>query len=74
VDLDLDSGDPLYLQLADLLREQIKSGELTGRVPSAKSLAQQHGVSHRTSERALAILRDEELIRSVRGKGHYVVR
>lgn len=74
MDLDLDSGDPLYLQLADLLREQIKSGELTGRVPSAKSLAQQHGVSHRTSERALAILRDEELIRSVRGKGHYVVR
>ena len=74
MDLDLDSGDPLYLQLAALLREQIKSGKLTGRVPSARSLAEEHEVSHRTSERALAILRDEGLIRAVVGKGHYTVR
>ena len=73
VNLDADSGEPLYQQLADLLRTQIGSGELSGRVPSAKTLAQQYDVSHRTSERALSILREEGLIRSVMGKGHYTV-
>jgi DNA-binding transcriptional regulator YhcF (GntR family) len=35
--LDFDSGEPLYSQLAALLREQIRSGQLSGRVPSSKS-------------------------------------
>ena len=72
--LDHDSGEPLYLQLRDLLRAEIESGRLSGRVPSAKSLAQEHGVSHATTERALNLLRDEGLIRSVQGKGFYTVR
>ncbi|HCU96467.1 MAG TPA: hypothetical protein DHU96_28615 [Actinobacteria bacterium] len=61
-------------QLADLLREQLASGQLTSRVPSVKTLAQQHGVSHITVERSLTILREEGLIRSVIGKGCYVTR
>jgi DNA-binding GntR family transcriptional regulator len=72
--LDHDSGEPLYLQLADLLRRQIERGQLTSRVPSVKTLSQDHGVSHVTTEKALAVLRDEGLIRSVIGKGFYVVR
>lgn len=72
--LDHDSGEPLYLQLAELLREEISSGRLTGRVPSAKSLAQEHGVSHATTERALNLLREDGLIRAVVGKGYYTVR
>lgn len=72
--LDHDSGDPLYQQLAELLRGQIESGKLTGKVPSARSLSQEHGVSHITAERALAMLRDEGLIRAVVGKGFYTVR
>ena len=72
--LDHDSGEPLYLQLADLLRRQIDRGELTSRVPSVKTLSQDHGVSHVTTEKALAVLRDEGLIRSVVGKGFYVVK
>jgi GntR family transcriptional regulator len=72
--LDHDSGEPLYLQLADLLRRQIERGELTSRVPSVKTLSQAHDVSHVTAEKALAVLRDEGLIRSVIGKGFYVVK
>jgi GntR family transcriptional regulator len=72
--LDHESGEPLYLQLADLLRAEITSGRLAGRVPSAKSLAQEHGVSHATTERTLNLLRDEDLIRAVQGKGFYTVR
>ena len=72
--LDHDSGEPLYQQLAALLRAQIDEGQLTGRVPSVKSLAQDYGVSHITAEKALALLRDESIIHAVIGKGHYVSR
>ncbi len=70
--LDHDAPVPLHQQLAELLRSQITSGELTGRVPSILSLAQQHAVSHRTAAHALTTLRDEGVIISVRGKGYYV--
>ena len=72
--LDHDSPDALYAQLAALLRDQIERGKLTGRVPSAKTLAQEHEVSVGTAERALAILREEGLIASAMGRGHFVIR
>ena len=52
----------------------ITDGRITGRVPSILTLAQEYGVSHRTSQRALATLVDEGLIVAVRGKGFYVKR
>lgn len=70
--LDHDSPVPLHQQLAALLRGQISAGQLTGRVPSILSLAQEHEVSHRTAAHALTTLRDEGLIISVQGKGYYV--
>jgi DNA-binding GntR family transcriptional regulator len=70
--IDHDSATPLYLQVADLLRQQITDGALTARLPSVKSLSQEHGVSHITAEKALVLLRDEGIIRSVIGKGYYV--
>lgn len=72
--LDHDSPEPLYEQLAALLRGQIEAGELTGRVASAKTLSQRYGVAVGTAERALAILRDAGLIRSAIGRGHFVVK
>ena len=62
---------PLHEQLTDILREQIRSGKLSGRVPSAKTLAQEYEVSHRTTERALATLKDEGLVVAAHGKGFY---
>jgi GntR family transcriptional regulator len=73
VALDPNSLTPLYEQLADLLRAQITSGQLRGRVPSAKTLSQEYGVSVGTAERALSILRDEKLIASAMGRGHFTV-
>jgi DNA-binding GntR family transcriptional regulator len=70
--VDHDSPLPLHEQLATLLRDQIRSGALKRRVPSILSLAQEHGVSHRTAARALGTLKDEGLIIPVRGKGFYV--
>jgi DNA-binding GntR family transcriptional regulator len=72
--LDRDLPIPLHEQLAQALRDRIGSGELTARVPSVLTLAQEYEVSHRTAAHALTTLRDEGLIVSVRGLGYYVKR
>jgi DNA-binding GntR family transcriptional regulator len=74
VSIDHDAEEPLYLQLAAILRGQIRAGEITSRVPSVKTLTQQYTVAQGTAERALAVLRDEGLIRSRMGRGHFVIR
>ncbi len=71
--LDHDGIDPLYMQLAAVLRERIASGDLARRVPSVVTLAQQYEVSQGTAERALRILKDEGLIKSAMGRGTFVV-
>jgi DNA-binding GntR family transcriptional regulator len=63
---------PQRLQLTALLRAQINDGSITARLPSVKTLSQQHGVSHITAEKALAMLKEEGLIVAVIGKGYYV--
>jgi DNA-binding GntR family transcriptional regulator len=73
VSIDHDAEEPLYLQLAAILRGQIERGELERRIPSVKTLTQRYGVAQGTAERALAVLRDEGLIRSRMGRGHFVV-
>jgi GntR family transcriptional regulator len=74
VSLDHDSPTALYVQLADVLRGQIKRRELTGRIPAAKAIAQQYEVAQGTAEKALTILRNEGLIVSAVGRGHFVAR
>jgi DNA-binding GntR family transcriptional regulator len=62
------------VQLAALLRSQIEDGAPTVRIPSVKTLSQEHGVSHITAEKALGVLKQEGLARSVIGKGTFVAR
>jgi DNA-binding GntR family transcriptional regulator len=72
VTVDHDSPEPLYRQVAGLLRARIASGELTSRLPSLKTIAQEYGVSHVTAEKAVALLRDDGLVVVVVGRGAYV--
>lgn len=72
MEIDHESSTPLYVQLAALLRSQIEDGTITKRLPSVKTLSQEHGVSHITAERALTTLKDAGLITAVIGKGYYV--
>jgi DNA-binding transcriptional regulator YhcF (GntR family) len=72
--VDPDEPIPLYVQLADIVRGQIQRGELTGRVPSIKTLAQRHGVAMGTAERALVLLRDEGTVQVVIGRGAFAAR
>lgn len=66
---------PAYLQLAAILREMITSGKIGPNqpLPSIKILAQEYEVAKGTAEKALGVLRDEGLVRTVPGRGIYVV-
>ena len=69
------AGRPAYQQLADLLRDKITSGEYPPRtpLPSAKTLSQQHGIAGGTVMRAFDVLRTEGLVRTVAGRGVWVL-
>jgi DNA-binding GntR family transcriptional regulator len=72
--IDHDSATPVYVQLADIVRSQIQDGAITNRVPSIRTLSEEYGVSHVSAAKALDVLKAEELIVSVRGKGAFVRR
>ncbi|MDL2293810.1 GntR family transcriptional regulator [Ruminococcaceae bacterium OttesenSCG-928-D13] len=68
-------NSPLYLQLRELLRNKIENGEYPPgtAIPPAGELAQTYGI-HRLSVRsAISALIGEGLLRSVQGKGIFVV-
>jgi DNA-binding GntR family transcriptional regulator len=72
VKIDNDSPEHPYVQLAGQLRERIKAGKIGPRVPSIMELAEESELSAATVKRALALLRDEGLIYTVRGRGTFV--
>jgi multiple sugar transport system substrate-binding protein len=63
---------PLYLQVAELLKEQILNGELKGGLPTEDKLSNQLKVSRVTIRKAMAVLKNKGLISSYRGKGTFV--
>ena len=62
------------MQLANVLRARIESGELAkGKpLPSEKTLQQEHGVARGTVREAVKILQDEGLVITIQGRGTYV--
>lgn len=66
-------GLPPYLQVAGILRERIDSGELTGRIPSERTLAQQFGVAVSTIRKAIKVLREEGAVQTHQGWGTRVI-
>jgi GntR family transcriptional regulator len=75
VTIDQDSGMPVYAQLAAILRAMIESGEIPPDrpLPSVKSLVQRYGIAQGTAEKAVRVLRDEGIVRTIRGKGIYTL-
>jgi GntR family transcriptional regulator len=72
VSIDHDAADPPYRQLAALLRQRIESGEITSRLPGEKHLQQEYGLALATVRKAVKVLRDDGLVRTVPGWGTYV--
>jgi GntR family transcriptional regulator len=75
VTIDHEGDVPVYLQLAAILRGQIERGEIPPRrpLPSINRLAQEYGIARGSAEKAVQVLRDEGLVRTVIGRGVYVV-
>jgi GntR family transcriptional regulator len=67
----LETPESLYGQLAGILRDAIAAGQYPrgSMLPSEPDLASQHGVHRTTINQAVTILRQEGLVRRVRGRG-----
>jgi DNA-binding GntR family transcriptional regulator len=65
----------LYEQLAEILRDQIRSGQLPpGRtMPPIYKLAKQHKISDETARRAMTMLEEEHLVRVLQGREIFVL-
>lgn len=76
IQLERDSGVPLYRQICQRLREAILSGELTEgiRLPTERALASQLGVNRTTVMNAYNELASEGLIQGHVGRGTLVRR
>ena len=72
--IDQASFEPVYRQLARILREQIRAGELRAgaALPSEASLSQRFGVGRDAVRDALSALRGEGLVITTRGIGTFV--
>ncbi len=72
-DLDRESDIPLSRQIAAILRDQILSGQIAPRraLPSRATIMQTYGVAAGTADKAIRILKDEGIVHTVFGLGHF---
>ncbi|PBC79043.1 GntR family transcriptional regulator [Streptomyces sp. TLI_235] len=63
-----------YIQVADALREEIRSGKLQPgqKLPSARQLADRFKVAVMTASSGVRVLREEGLVSSTQGRGTFV--
>ena len=74
MEIDHEGEIPVYLQLAEIIRAQIESGELRPRrpIPSKRYLVERYEVARSTVDKTVAVLKSEGLIITVPGKGLFV--
>jgi GntR family transcriptional regulator len=72
--MDDTSYKPAYAAIADDLRGEIERGELKSgdKLPSEREICERWGVSTITARAAITALRNEGLVRSMKGKGVFV--
>lgn len=65
----------VYVVIADHIAGQIASGRIPvgGRLPGEIAMAQEYGVARMTISRAVRELRERGLVRTVVGKGTFVI-
>ncbi|MFC0006967.1 GntR family transcriptional regulator [Micromonospora siamensis] len=65
------SHTPVYVQLADLIRERIESGSLPAGAPvgTELQLSQEHGIGRDAVRMAISLLRSEGLVTTTRPMG-----
>jgi DNA-binding GntR family transcriptional regulator len=72
--IDRDSFEPAYLQLANILRQQIGAGIFRpgDQLPSEAQLCRQYGISPMTVRRSINLLADQGVVSTVQGRGTFV--
>lgn len=70
--IDYEAARPVYLQLADILRQRIEAGQITRRLPSEPQLVQEFGVARETARKAVKALEAEGLVEVIHGRGAFV--
>jgi len=56
--IDREWDEPVYQQVAGILRRRIESGEIEP-VPSIRTLCQEYGIARATAAKSLRVLADE---------------
>jgi DNA-binding LacI/PurR family transcriptional regulator len=62
----------LYQRLFDKLKNKIRQGDLSGKLPSIAELTREYNVSHNTIKKVLDRLKEQHYIYGMQGKGVYV--
>ncbi len=72
--LDRDAATPLYVQLTDILRDEIERGLWVPdrKIPSENELHRTYGISRMTARQVIGQLVNEGLLYRVQGKGTFV--
>jgi DNA-binding GntR family transcriptional regulator len=72
--IDRDSYEPAYIQLANILRRQIGEGSFRpgDQLPSEAQLVQRYGISPMTVRRSINLLADQGVVSTAQGRGTFV--
>jgi GntR family transcriptional regulator len=73
-DIDFRSKVPSYRQLAGRIRDAIAAGDYGpgDPIPSLRTLQQKTGLAMGTVQHAIAVLEEEGVVHTVRGRGTFV--
>ncbi len=73
---DYSDSRPVYVQIADDLREHIRKGQYRpgDRLPSVRDLSETYGVVRETIQRVLRVLTEEGLVQSQSTRGTFVLK
>ncbi|WP_373519103.1 GntR family transcriptional regulator, partial [Pricia sp.] len=76
VEIDGQSRIPKYRQIVDSIIHNISIGKLKidEKIPSINSFSEEYLLSRDTVEKAYSILKERQIITSIRGKGYYISR
>jgi GntR family transcriptional regulator len=74
IQIDLESGVPIYVQLVDRIEQMVVSGQLQPgqQLPTIRQLAADLRVNYNTVGRAYLILDQEGIISTQQGRGTYI--
>ncbi|MDF5754007.1 GntR family transcriptional regulator [Spongiactinospora sp. TRM90649] len=74
--LDRDGPIPLYVQIAQIIKDLIKTGDLQAGdpMPSEAQIEAEYGVARTTARRVARELREQGLVYTVQGEGTFVGR